>query len=426
MATQPHPAPQSAPRSSWQPRCTISSCWNDPEALAPYRSGVSLHSHTSMSEETMTFVHKFLGLLPGLPHIFAHYQRRSVDRGFQLDFVRGHWRPPLVPRMAFDLEAAQIREAGLDPLVSLTDHDTVAAPQLLRSVASTRGIPVSLEWTVPFGATEFHLGIHNLPSAEAYAWMTRLAQYTAAATAPPGGEASTPNETPSGKPNQKPSGKPNKEQLGTLLAELDDTPGVLIILNHPIWDLYKIGADQHRRELARFLSSYGHCLHALELNGLRDGRENRAVAKLARETGHLLISGGDRHGTEPSACINLSHARNFREFVDEIRLERHSHVLFMPQYRRPWEQRILHSTLDAVTDFPDFPEGWQRWDERAFHPNRHGEMRPLSQLWPDGKAPIPLRLAVQLVRLGRNQALSRAFSLGFGEHIDAHAELELL
>ena len=418
MATQPPSAPKPAPKSPSQPRCKISSRWNDPEALAPYSSGVSLHSHTSMSEETMTFVHKFLGMLPGLSHIFAHYQRRGIDSGFQLDFVRGHWRPPLVPRMAFDLEAAQIRSAGLDPLVSITDHDTVAAPQLLRSVASTRGIPVSLEWTVPFGATEFHLGIHNLPSADAYAWMTRLAQYTAAAAVP----AAVQTSTDAGKSAQK----PNKEQLGALLAELDDTPGVLIVLNHPIWDLYKIGADQHRRELARFLSSFGHCMHALELNGLRDGRENRAVAKLARETGHLLISGGDRHGTEPSACINLSHARNFREFVDEIRIERHSHVLFMPQYRRPWEQRILHSTLDAVTDFPDFPEGWQRWDERAFHPDRHGEMRPLSQLWQDGKAPIPLRLAVQLVRLGRNQALSRAFSLGFGEHIDAHAELELL
>ena len=36
---------------------------------------------------------------------------------------------------------------------------------LLRTVPSSRHIPVSVEWTVPFGATAFHLGIHNLPSA---------------------------------------------------------------------------------------------------------------------------------------------------------------------------------------------------------------------------------------------------------------------
>ena len=327
--------------------------------------------------------------------------------------------------MAFELEANQIRRAGLDPLVSITDHDTIAAPQLLRSLASARGIPVSLEWTVPFGATEFHLGIHNLPSAAAYSWMSRLARYTenrlAQATAHIAGSF-VPGSSAAGKSDA--GGK--REKLGTLLAELDGLPGVLVILNYPVWDLYKIGAALHRRELTRFLTSYGHCLHALELNGLRDGRENRAVARLARETRHLLVSGGDRHGTEPSACINVSHARHFREFVDEIRVERQSHVFFMPQYQRPWEQRILHSTLDAVTDFPEFPEGWQRWDERAFHPDRNGEMRPLSQLWEDGKAPLPLRAAIQLVRLGRNQALSRAFSLGFGDRIDVRAELEML
>ena len=52
-----------------------------------------------MSEETMTFVHKFLALLPGLGHIFAHYDRKSRGRGLQLDFVRGHWRPPLVRQL---------------------------------------------------------------------------------------------------------------------------------------------------------------------------------------------------------------------------------------------------------------------------------------------------------------------------------------
>ena len=56
--------------------------------------------------------------------------------------------------------------AALQPLVSITDHDDIEAPQLLRTVASARHIPVSVEWTTPFGSDQsFHLGIHNLPSA---------------------------------------------------------------------------------------------------------------------------------------------------------------------------------------------------------------------------------------------------------------------
>ena len=54
----------------------------------------------------------------------------------------------------------------MQPLVSITDHDDIQAPMLLRTVASARHIPVSVEWTTPFGKDQaFHLGIHNLPSA---------------------------------------------------------------------------------------------------------------------------------------------------------------------------------------------------------------------------------------------------------------------
>lgn len=398
--------PLSAPSHSFfarasrtQPRSKITSLWNDQAVPSSYRSGVSLHSHTSISEETMTFVHKFLALLPGLPRVFAHYDRKSRSHGLQLDFVRGHWRPPLVPAMAYELEATQIQQQGLQALVSLTDHDTIAAPQLLRSVPASRGIPVSLEWTVPYGPTEFHLGVHNLPSADAYTWAARLQAFTAA---------------------------PLPGELQAILHELDEQPGVLTVLNHPVWDLLKIGTGLHRREVHRFLDQFSPYLHALELNGLRDARENRVVTQLARETGHLLLSGGDRHGTEPSACINLSQASNFREFVEEIRVERRSHVLFLPQYKRSWEERILHSTLDAVTDFPHFTEGWRRWDDRAFHPDRDGLMRPLSQLWENGAAPWPLRAAIQLVRMGRSQTLSRTLSRAYPGGVDAAAEMELL
>ena len=67
------------------------------------------------------------------------------------------------------------RSCRLPGLVSITDHDDIQAPMLLRTVPSSRHIPVSVEWTVPFGTTAFHLGIHNLPSATGAAWMERLA-----------------------------------------------------------------------------------------------------------------------------------------------------------------------------------------------------------------------------------------------------------
>lgn len=382
-----------------QPKSKISSIWNDSTAAARYRSGVSLHSHTSLSEESLTFIHKMFVFVPGLRQVFDHYERQSRQSGFQLDFVRANWRPPLQPRMAYDVELRQIESLRLEALISITDHDTIGAPMLLRTIPSSRHIPVSVEWTVPFGATEFHLGVHNLPTADGHQWMQRFAAYTAA---------------------------PSEARLRAMLRELDDMPGVLLVFNHPIWDLHKVGRELHLREVLRFLDDMGTCMHALELNGLRDARENRKVVQLARETGHLLISGGDRHSLEPNANINLTRATTFREFVDEIRVERRSHVLFMQQYATPWEQRILHSTLAAVTDYPEFTEGWQRWDDRAFHPDRNGELRPLSQLWQHGRAPLPLRAAIQFVRMGRSRTFSRTFSLAFPGSNNPHAELELL
>ena len=382
-----------------QPRSRISTIWADPAAAQQYRTGLSLHSHTSCSEETLTFIHKILKVLPGLEYVFRHYERETEKRGFKLDFVRGHWRPPLLPKMAYDLEFQQIHKLGLMPLVSITDHDTIEACMLLRTVATSRHIPVSVEWTVPFGATELHVGVHNIPTASGHRWMERFRSYTAT---------------------------PDERLLLDLLQELHETPGVLIVLNHPIWDLHKIGANTHNAELMRFIDLAGERIHAMELNGLRNVRENRIVTKLARETGYPLISGGDRHGLEPNACINLSAATNFRDFVDEIRVERRSHILFMEQYAKPWEQRILHSTLDAVTDFPEFIEGWQRWDDRAFHPDCNGEMRPLSQLWEEGRVPWPLQLAVQFVRLARSRTFSQTFSLAMSASEKPAREMELL
>lgn len=393
-----------------QPLSLISTNWKEPLAVASYTVGVSLHSHTSISEESLSFVHSMCAWLPGFSAVLGRYERVARERhGLTLDWNRANWRPPLQPRMAYDLEARQIQRLWLSPMVSITDHDSIDAPALLRTVPSSRGIPMSTEWSAPFGDTVFHLGIHNLPSSEAAAWMQRFKAYTteAEATRARRGDVEAADR-----------------QLLSMLRELHEKPQVLIVFNHPIWDLHKVGSALHLAEVKRFIKLAGRCIHAIELNGLRHAQENREAGRLARETGHLVISGGDRHGLEPNANINLTTAASFTEFVEEVRVDRRSHVHFMEQYRTRWEQRILQSTLNAITDFPHFLPGWQRWDERAFHPDRNGDMRPLSELWPNGAAPKLLRAAIATVRLGRNPAMSAPLSLAFPNVNRIGVELE--
>jgi hypothetical protein len=381
------------------PSNRITTNWTEPQATEPFITGVSLHSHTSLSEETLGFIHAMFVVMPGLKRIFDHYAYRSSRHGIKLDFDRANWRPPLQPRMAYDVEARQIQRLNLNSLVSITDHDTIEAPMLLRTVPSSRHIPVSLEWSAPFGQTIFHLGIHNLPSSDGLAWMKRFEEYTE---------------------------NPSDAKLLSMLRELHECKQVLTVFNHPLWDLHTVG-PVHLAEAKRFIAEAGDSIHAIELNGLRHARENRATARLARETGHLVISGGDRHGLEPNANINLTTAVSFTEFVEEIRVERISHVHFMDQYRQRWEQRILRSTLNAITDFPEFMPGWQRWDERAFHPDKDGVMRPFAELWPDGNPPRLLLAAIAVVRLGALRGFSAPLSLAFPgvNNLDSRMGIEL-
>jgi hypothetical protein len=394
------------------PRTQITTNWHEPSAIEPYVTGVSLHSHTSVSQETLGFIHAMFVAFPAMKTLFDHYQRRSDRHGIKLDFDRANWRPPLQPRMAYDLESRQIQRLNLNSLVSITDHDTIEAAMLLRTVPSSRHIPVSLEWSTPYGQTTFHLGIHNLKSADGMAWMKRFEEFT---------EKSRPSMG-IGAAHVACSAESDAELIA-MLHELHQEPQVLIVLNHPLWDLHKVGAV-HEAEALRFLREAGDAIHAIELNGLRHARENRLIVRMAKETGHLAISGGDRHGTEPNANINLTTAASFTEFVEEIRVERRSHVHFMDQYAQRWEQRILASTLNAITDFPEFMPGWQRWDERAFHPDREGVMRSFAELWPDGHAPKLLLAAISLIRTFGVRGLGAPLSLAFPKVNDLASPLD--
>lgn len=372
----------------------ISYLWKEHEAAAGYSTAVSLHSHTNQSKETLDFLANLGNQYPLLRPILARAERQSHSRhAIPVNYAAAYWTPPLTPRIAFDLESGQIeKKLGLMPLVSITDHDTIAAPMLLRTVASARHIPVSVEWSAPFGPDQaFHLGIHNLPSESGAAWMKTFEEYTA---------------------------KPSEKRLTEILAALHALPNVLIVFNHPMWDLYLIGADKAAQRVQDFLEANHEFMHAFELNGLRNWEENRSVKQLAKRWKKLLISGGDRHGLEPNANVNLSQASSFTEFVHEIRYEGRSHVLMMPQYAEPWKHRILESTLDAIRDYPEFPLGSRTWDERVWHPDRNGVVRPLRELWPDGSAPTWITLTLKAIRLMGTSPVSGGLRIAWSESRD--------
>ncbi len=368
---------------------TISYLWRDPNASRGFRTGVSLHSHTNQSQETLDFLANFGNQYPVMRPLLSRLERRSeAMHGVRINYAASYWTPPMTPKLAFDLEREQIEKLDIAAMVSISDHDNIRAPMLLRTVPSARQIPVSVEWSAPYGMQSFHLGIHNLPSARATEWMQTLEDYTA---------------------------HPSDARLTEILVALHEEPNVLVVFNHPMWDLYLVGADKHEFLVNEFLQKNGAHLHALELNGLRHWDENRKVKRLAEQWNMLLISGGDRHGVEPNANINLTNATSFTEFVHEIRHEKKSNMLFMPQYAEPWKHRILQSAIDAVRNYPEFPQGSRNWDERVYHPDLTGAIRPLSELWPSGKAPRAMRLGIGLVQMMGRGLVSGGLRMAWSE-----------
>jgi hypothetical protein len=353
---------------------TINYLWLDQKAAKGFRSGISLHSHTNQSMETLDFLANLGNQYPLIRPLISRLESRSkAVHGVRIDYASSYWTPPMTPKLAYDLESRQIENLGVAPMVSITDHDNIKAPMLLRTVPSARAIPVSVEWSAPYGGLQsFHLGIHNLPSARASDWMRVLQDFTA---------------------------NPSDGELTEILAALHQEPNVLVVFNHPMWDLYLVGQEKHDFLVNEFIQKNGAWLHALELNGLRHWDENRAVCRLAAQWNMLLISGGDRHGVEPNANINLTDATSFTEFVHEIRRQKKSNVLFMPQYAEPWKHRILRSTMDAIRNYPEFPQGSRTWDERVYHPDAQGVVRPLTEIWPGGRAPRAIGWTIAMVAM---------------------------
>jgi hypothetical protein len=366
------------------PQTRISCFWQGPDLGRANRAAVSLHGHTNRSKESLRFIPELArkGLL------YDALQKQCRKARIPVDFARAYWTPPLTPRHAFETEQRQIEGVlGLKSLVSLTDHDTIEAPLLLRAERETIDMPISLEWSVPFHSTIFHLGIHNLPGSRAQAMMNEMAGYTQ---------------------------NPNDSRLLELLAQLNSFPDALVVFNHPLWTQMCLGVRRDPHVLDRFLCFAAEFLHAFEINGTRSNKENRRVGELANAWNRPLVAGGDRHGCTASSALNLTGAETFGEFVSEIRQDQRSHVLLMPQYTEPMSIRNARTLLDVIRTYPEYPTGFRRWDDRIFHPDDSGlAYRPISALW---KQPPPFMERVfACIRLAENAVVQRAVEWIFRE-----------
>ena len=367
--------------------------WRDRSVTGRFRTGVSLHSHTHHSEESLAFIPRYTAGVPLLSDAIRRQEEKyRAAKGRKLEFSRAFWRPPLSPKEAYQLEKRQLEEKlDLDPLVSLTDHDDLQAGQMLSVVEPC--VPISVEWTIPFGPSFFHLGVHNLPPQRASTVMTELAEFTA---------------------------DPRKPKLAELLERLDTLADVLVVMNHPLWDEARIGVVEHAQLVGRFLERFGHFVHALELNGLRPWRENQRVLWLAEHSGHAVVSGGDRHGLEPNANVNLTNTKTFAEFVAELRQDGISDLLFLPQYREPLRIRMIETMRDIVRDYTDLPVGRGRWSDRVFYRQDDGSPKPLSEYW-NGNEPWPVKWFLGSVRALTSRQVRPALRIALADSQEALA-----
>ena len=345
---------------------------NEAEDLSPKaKTGVSLHCHTEFSKEMLDFVPHYAEKLP----IISYFWKKERDNylkkeGKGIDFGTAYWSPPMTPHDVYSIEKDQINKAGLEAIISISDHDMIDGSLMINERNENSKAPISLEWTVPFEYGFFHVGVHNLPKDRAVELTEILVGYTFDKEAH------------------------STEKLNELFAMLNDMREVLVILNHPIWDIEMVGKERHEILLKNFIKEHGRWIHALEINGFRTWSENKAVIEMAEALGMPIATGGDRHGCKPNTVVNLTSAATFEEFVDEIRIDKRSEVVLMPEYKQPLHSRQLQSFSEILRQYTEFPEGRQRWFDRVFFDTGDGHgVRQLSVHWKRG-GPTWLRWAI--------------------------------
>jgi hypothetical protein len=185
----------------------------------------------------------------------------------------------------------------------------------------------------------------------------------------------------------------------------------LIVFNHPLWDTGGLASQRAQALVKEFLDTHGRQIHALEVNGLRSWPENREVVRMARELGHVVISGGDRHGLEANAVINMTCATTIAEFVDEVRYRHSSDIAFLSQYGEPLPLRHLRTAWDLARQHPQL-DNRRHWINRVFVQCPDGVERPLSSIWTQG-APGWIEPCLNVMGMLTSRFLRAPFRLAY-------------
>ena len=344
------------------------------EYAATSRTGVSLHCHTKYSKEFLDFVPYYAEKYPVVSTLFrlACLQFERIN-GHAPNFRLGHWEPPLEPHHLIASESESLESLELSPIVSITDHDSIQAGLDLRGDGVTRH-PISMEWTVPYGEAYFHVGVHNLPDSGADEISRLLLNYTSLAD------------------------HGREKALFNVLTILNECPGILIVFNHPYWDIEMIGQEAHDAALRTFVLKFGHLIHAIEINGFRPWAENQQAIDLAEQLDLPIVSGGDRHCLHHNSMINVTNAASFSEFVEEVRIEKRSSVLILPEYSKSLLHRQIKSIAQIMGEFPSFPESRRSWSQRVFFDWEDGRgLDSLASRW-DGHIPRRYRVTIGIFR----------------------------
>lgn len=90
----------------------------------------------------------------------------------------------------------------------------------------------------------------------------------------------------------------------------------------------------------------------------------------------------------------------------------------MPQYAEPRCIHVTREMLDAIREYPEYPVGSRRWDDRVFHPApMMAEYCAISTLW---KAPPAFIEVIFLVlSLLENNVVQRAMKRVMRDEVHA-------
>ena len=111
---------------------TVSYLWRDQDAPKGFRTGVSLHSHTNQSKETLDFLANLGSRYAAIRPVLARLESRAESmHGVRINYAASYWTPPMTPKLAFDLESGQIEKLELhaDGLAALGVSSAVAQPR---------------------------------------------------------------------------------------------------------------------------------------------------------------------------------------------------------------------------------------------------------------------------------------------------------